>query len=111
MKDDVRVVMVTVPDAEVGKSLARRLVEDRLAACGNVIPGLTSVYRWSDMTQEEPEALVLLKTIEGALPELKKRVLELHPAEVPEILALPVADGHGAYLRWVLAEVGGAEDS
>lgn len=111
MENDVRVVVVTVPDAESGKRLARRLVEDRLAACGNVIPGLTSLYRWSDSIQEEPEALVLFKTTEGILPKLARRVLELHPYEVPEILALPVTWGHGPYLRWVGAEVREAEDS
>ena len=101
----VRVVMVTVPDVDVGCALARRIVREHLAACGNVIPGLTSVYRWGAELQEDSEALVVLKTTEGALPDLKKRVMELHPYEVPEFLALPISDGHSPYLRWVVGEV------
>lgn len=102
----IRVVLVTVPHAEAGRELARRVVEERLAACGNVIPGLVSVYRWQGEVQEDPEALVIFKTTEDALPELEKRVVELHPYEVPELLALPLTHGHPPYLRWVLGEVG-----
>lgn len=103
--DRVKVVLVTVPDMDSGVVLARRVVGEGLAACGNVIPGLTSVYRWEGEIQEDPEALVLMKTTEEALPELKRRVTELHPYDVPEFLALPVEDGHLPYLRWVLGEV------
>jgi periplasmic divalent cation tolerance protein len=101
----VRIVLVTVPDAEVGKDLARKVVEEGLAACGNVIPGLVSVFRWKGAVQEDPEALVVLKSTENALPRLEKRVVELHPYEVPEFLALPVTHGHLPYLQWVLGEV------
>ena len=101
----IRVVFVTVPDVDTGCAMARRVVGENLAACGNVIPGLTSVYRWEAELQEDSEALVVLKTTEGALPDLKKRVMELHPYEVPEFLALPVSDGHFPYLRWVVGEV------
>jgi periplasmic divalent cation tolerance protein len=100
----LRVVLVTVPDADAGCVLARRVVGEHLAACGNVIPGLTSVYRWDGKVQEEPEALVLFKTTEGSLAELEKRIMELHPYDVPEFLALPVTEGHGPYLRWVVRE-------
>ena len=102
-----RVVLVTVPDAEAGRELARQIGEDRLAACGNVIPGLTSVYRWEGTIQEDQEALVLFKTTEGVLGELKRRVLELHSYEVPEFLALSVTEGNEAYLRWLDGEVDG----
>jgi len=102
----VCVVLVTVPDVDSGCRLARRVVQERLAACGNVIPGLTSVYRWEGEVQEDPEALVLFKTTEEALAGLKERVMELHSYEVPEFLALPVTDGHDPYLRWVAGEVG-----
>jgi periplasmic divalent cation tolerance protein len=101
----VRIVLVTVPDVEVGKVLARNVVEEGLAACGNVIPGLVSVYRWKGALQEDPEALVVFKSTENALPELEKRVVELHPYEVPEFLALPVTHGHLPYLQWVLGEM------
>lgn len=101
----IRVVLVTVGGEDAGKILARRLVQERLAACGNVIPGLTSVYRWDGEIQEETEALVILKTTEDRMEALRKRVLELHSYEVPEFLSLPVMEGHDPYLRWVAGEV------
>lgn len=101
----VRVVLVTVPDVETGCALARRVVREHLAACGNVIPGLTSVYLWDGELQEDSEALVLFKTTERALSDLKRRVMELHPYEVPEFLALPVTEGHAPYLRWLIGEL------
>ena len=107
----VRVVLVTVPDPAVGKELARTVVEERLAACGNVIPGLVSVYLWEGAIHEDPEALVIFKTTEDALPELERRVVELHPYDVPEFLALPLTYGNHPYLRWVAGEVGEADKS
>jgi len=104
---DIRVVLVTVPNLDDGCTLARRLVSERLVACGNVIPGLTSVYRWEGEVQEEREALVMLKTTAAALPDLKTRVMELHSYDVPEFLALPVTDGLDPYLRWISGEVDG----
>lgn len=101
----VRVVLVTVPDVDTGCALARRVVQEHLAACGNVIPGLTSVYLWDGELQEDSEALVLFKTTERALSDLKRRVMELHPYEVPEFLALPVTEGHAPYLRWLIGEL------
>ena len=101
----VRVVFVTVPDVDKGCAMARRVVGEKLAACCNVIPGLTSVYRWDGELQEDSEALLVFKTTEAALSALERRVMELHPYEVPEFLALPVTDGHGPYLRWVVGEV------
>jgi periplasmic divalent cation tolerance protein len=82
-------------------------VEERLAACGNVIPGLTSVYRWAGEIQEDSEALVLFKTTQGVLEKLKNRVMELHSYEVPEFISLSVAEGHEPYLRWMEGEVDG----
>jgi periplasmic divalent cation tolerance protein len=107
----IRVVLVTVPDPAVGRELARTVVEERLAACGNVIPGLVSVYRWKGGIHEDPEALVIFKTTEDALPELERRIVELHPYEVPEFLVIPLTHGHHPYLRWVAGEVGEADRS
>ena len=109
--DPVTVVLVTVPDAGTGTELARALVEDRLAACGNVMPGLTSVYRWQGEVQQDPESLVILKTTMASLDALKERVLELHPYDVPEFLALPVIFGHLPYLQWVDGQVKKHEES
>jgi len=107
----VFVVLVTVPDEETGLSLAREVVEGGQAACGNVIPGITSVYRWEGKLHQDPETLVIFKTTEGSLNELKKRVVELHPYEIPEFLALPITEGHLPYLRWVQGEVENIERS
>lgn len=101
----VMVVLVTVPDLETGTELARKVVEGRLAACGNVVPGLNSVYRWDREIHQDPESLIIFKTTKASLDALKKRVLELHPYDVPEFLAFHVADGHLPYLRWVEGEV------
>jgi periplasmic divalent cation tolerance protein len=100
---DAVVVLVTAPSAGKAAELARALVEERLAACGNVVPGLRSVYRWNDAVQEDEEALLLLKTTRARLDALRARVVALHPYEVPEVIALPVEAGHAPYLAWIAA--------
>lgn len=102
--DDVRVVLVTVPNVETGEVLVRELVEERLAACGNVIPGLISLFWWEDEVQREKEALVVLKTVGEAIPALEERVTDIHPYEVPEILVLPVDAALESYARWIATE-------
>jgi periplasmic divalent cation tolerance protein len=104
--DDVVVVLVTVPDSDTGRALAQQVVEARLAACGSLIPGLTSVYRWEGRVQQDPDALIIFKTTAGRLPALKKTVVAHHPYEVPELLVLPTIHGHLPYLEWVRNEVG-----
>ena len=101
----IRTVLVTAPDAEVGSSLARELVEDRLAACVNVVPGVRSIYRWDEAVQEEDEVLLVLKTTDERLVALTERVIALHPYDVPEVLALPEAGGSAAYRAWLVGEV------
>lgn len=101
---EVRVVLVTAPNAETGAFLARELVEERLAACGNVIPGLVSVYWWKDEVERDDEVLVILKTSRSRSPALTERIRALHPYEVPEVLVLPVTGGSADYARWVLQE-------
>lgn len=103
---DALVVLVTAPDAEVAARLARTLVEDRLAACGNVLPGLRSIYRWEGRVHDEPEALLLLKTTRARFEALREAVLRLHPYQVPEVIALPVEAGSAPYLAWLSAQVG-----
>ncbi len=103
---DALVVLVTAPDAEVAARLARALVEDRLAACGNVLPGLRSIYRWEGQVHDEPEALLLLKTTRARFEALREAVLRLHPYQVPEVIALPVEAGSAPYLAWLSAQVG-----
>jgi len=105
--DRVMVALTTAPSAEVAEGIGRTLVEERLAACANVVPGVTSIFRWDGATRRESEVLVILKTTAGDVGALERRVVELHPYEVPEVLAFPAESGHGPYLEWVRTEVGG----
>ncbi len=98
---DVVTVFVTVPSRESGLALARQVVEESLAACGNVIPNVTSVFRWEGEVKEEDEALIILKTSTARSPALIARVAELHAYEVPEVLSLRVENGFRPYLDWV----------
>jgi periplasmic divalent cation tolerance protein len=101
---DALVVLVTSPSADEAARIARALVEERLAACGNVLPGLRSIYRWEGKVEDEAEVLLLLKTTRERLPALRDRVLALHPYQVPEVLALPVEAGSERYLAWLAGE-------
>ncbi len=101
---DVRVVLVTVPDPETGATIGRTLVEERLAACVNLIPGLRSIYRWQGKIEDEGEALMVIKTRAEGLQALIDRIRALHPYTVPEVLALPVEAGFEGYLAWVREE-------
>ena len=100
------VVLCTAPTVEVAAALARALVEARLAACGNVVPGLRSIYRWQGRVEDQPEVLLVLKTTRERLPALRDELVRRHPYEVPEVLALPVEAGSGTYLEWLAAQVG-----
>lgn len=102
---DVVVVLVTGPDATSLRELGRRVVEERLAACANVLEGVDSIYRWEGRVEETEEALAVLKTTGGRAGELQRRVLALHPYAEPEFLVLPVRDGSASYLGWVAASV------
>jgi len=101
---DVLVVLVTAPSLDKAAAIARALVEERLAACGNVLPGLRSIYRWEGNVQDDAEALLVLKTTRARFPALRDRILQLHPYQVPEVLALPVEAGSEPYLAWVAGE-------
>lgn len=98
---DFVLVLVTVPDADVGAKLGRALVEEQLAACVNLVPGLRSIYAWKGAVQDDPEVLCLIKSQRALFPRLRDRVLELHPYEVPEVIALPLVEGSAAYLTWL----------
>lgn len=105
---DVVVVWVTAPDPSSAETLACALVEERLAACVNLLPGVTSLYRWEGAVQRDTEVLMLIKTTVGGFDRLRTRVLELHPYDAFEVIALPVRDGDERYLDWVRASVGDA---
>jgi len=105
MNDDrVEVVYCTCDDRAQAIALARGLVAERLAACVNVVPGLTSVYQWQGEVCEDSELLLIVKTTRETRPALQRWLEANHPYDVPEILALPVAGGAQPYLQWVLDE-------
>lgn len=94
-------VMTTVARAEDAEYLAREVVERRLAACVNLLPPITSVYRWhGDVTREE-ERMLLMKTRADRFPALRDLLLEIHPYEVPEVIAVPLEGGSDGYLKWL----------
>lgn len=103
--EELVLVLVTAPDEERAASLARALVEERLAACGNIVPGIRSIYRWKEAVADEREALLLLKTRASLFEALRSRVVELHPYEWPEVLQLGVEAAHGPYRDWILESV------
>jgi periplasmic divalent cation tolerance protein len=92
---------VTMPDQDRAAALARSLVDEGLAACVNIVPGVKSIYRWQGRLQEDDEVLCLIKTRAAVFERTRARILELHPYEVPEILAFAVDDGSPAYLEWL----------
>jgi periplasmic divalent cation tolerance protein len=100
------VALSTVASAEDAERLARVLVERRLAACVNVVPGVVSHYRWRDALQRDQEQLLVIKTRAERLPALRAVFAELHPYDLPELVALAVAGGSDAYLRWLDGETG-----
>lgn len=101
---EVSLVLSTAPDLETAERLVRQLVEERLIACGNLVPGVASVFRWKGEIQREDEVLVLMKARTEALDRVIARVAELHPYEVPEVLSFPVGKGLPAYCGWVVEE-------
>lgn len=101
---DAVLVLTTVPSPEVGERIARALVDARLAACVNVLPAMTSVYRWKGEVQQEAEHQLLVKTVRGRLPALQELLAQLHPYDLPEFLVVAVADGDPAYLTWLVTE-------
>jgi periplasmic divalent cation tolerance protein len=105
------VVLSTFPDAEQAARAARRLVDERLAACVNLVATVRSIYRWQDAVQDDAEALAVIKTTSDRYPALAARLAEIHPYEVPEIIALPLTDGHPPYLTWLAGQVAPAGDA
>ena len=101
MTQDVLVAFCTFPNAEVARGIARELVERRLAACGNVLPQIHSVYRWEGKVESGDEALAIFKLAAARYPEFEATLRSLHPYEVPEIISCAVDRGLPDYLRWV----------
>jgi periplasmic divalent cation tolerance protein len=95
------VVFITAPGEEEAAGIAKALVEEKLAACVNIIRGIRSIYRWEGRVEDEPEALMVVKSREGLFEKLSGRVRELHPYSVPEVIAVPITRGLKEYVDWI----------
>ncbi len=102
---DKIVVLSTCDSEEEAKRLARHLVEERLAACVNIVPGARSVYRWKDKIEESSEFLLVIKSRRDLFPALRAELEKVHSYEVPEVIALPISDGSEPYLSWLDSEL------
>ena len=98
---EILLVMTTITDIDKAKLLARQVVEKQLAACCNIAPGVTSIYRWKDELCEDQECLLVMKTIKTRYTQLSEFILQQHPYETPELIALPVTESTQEYLSWV----------
>ena len=104
MPTDALVVLCTVPDEAIADSIATALVEERLAACVNRIAGVRSTYRWQGAVERAEELLLVAKTTRSRFDALRQRVVELHPYELPEVVAVGIDSGLERYLGWIAAE-------
>jgi periplasmic divalent cation tolerance protein len=105
MPDQFIVVLITVPSPQVGEQIAAALLEQKLAACVNIMPAIQSIYTWQGAIQKDQEALLVVKTRAALFAErLAPAVKAIHPYEVPEIIALPIIMGSQPYLDWIAAE-------
>jgi periplasmic divalent cation tolerance protein len=98
---EIQIVFCTVPDTDTGRRIAAELVEYRLVACVTLLPGVESIYRWQGEVQRGKEALLMIKICAADYSGVEAAILELHPYELPEIIAVPLAGGLPAYLEWV----------
>ncbi|MES2071324.1 MAG: divalent-cation tolerance protein CutA [Pseudomonadota bacterium] len=104
--DQVLLVISNVPDATVAQHIAEQILAKKLAACVNVMPEMRSFYTWNGRQETATEIPLLIKSTQARYADLQALILSLHPYEVPEIIAIPVADGLPAYLQWVIEETG-----
>lgn len=97
---------MTAPAVDAAETVVRSLVDERLVACGNIVPGAVSLYRWKGAVHRDEEVVVIMKTLRRLVPRVLERAQALHPYEVPELLVQEVVDGNPAYLDWVGEECG-----
>ena len=94
-------IMVTAPDINLARSLAKAALEPKIAACANIIPSIESHYWWKEKLENEREVLILFKTIEENIPELEQTICNLHTYDNPEFIAVPITSGNQKYLNWL----------
>ena len=104
MDFDQVVVFITVPSREVAQQIANLLVESNLAACVNIIPGISSIYQWQGEVEQDSELLLVAKTQRALFDQLVAAVVKNHPYDVPEVIALPIVAGSEEYLTWIRNE-------
>jgi periplasmic divalent cation tolerance protein len=98
---DKRIVLTTAGSEEEARKIARHLIENRLAACVNIVPQITSVYRWEAKLEEAREWLLVVKTTAAAFGQVRETIAEIHPYELPECICLAIEDGSTDYLQWI----------
>ena len=96
-----QIVLTTCPDEACAERIARALVEEGLAACVNILPPMRSVYRWKGKIEDATELLLVIKSTVARFPAIRERLRDLHPYELPEIIAVPIVDGLPEYLAWL----------
>jgi periplasmic divalent cation tolerance protein len=101
MNPEYVIVLTTLPIDADGRGFGRRLIEERLAACVNLLPQMESVFRWEGQVEQDSERQVIIKTSRDRVAALWERIREVHPYETPEFVVLPIIDGSDAYLRWL----------
>ncbi len=101
IQPNICLVFCTAPSEDIARPIAAQLVAEQLAACVSVIPNVYSTYTWEGKVEQQNEVQLLMKTVTTTYPALEKRIVELHPYEVPEILCCPVTTGLPGYLAWV----------
>ena len=104
-------ILTTVPEGDLGETIARRLIDERVAACVNVCAPMTSLYRWRGVVEREAERQLVIKTTREHVLAVQACIAELHSYELPEFMVLAVADGSTAYLDWVHGEVTGKPEA
>lgn len=100
-KNSSSIAYVTIPDDESAKALAHKIINSKLAACVNIIPGITSIYSWDGKVNEDSEVLMMIKTKTSRVDDLVKFVKESHPYSVAEVISLPIEAGNPPYLDWI----------
>ena len=101
LEDHFQLVLCTCPDQDSAQLIAEQLVEAKLAACVNILPGILSIYRWQGAVESAEEMILLIKTTTEDYEQVERAVSELHPYELPEVIAIPIENGLEKYLRWI----------